>query len=161
MEDVVGLLGRVEEKGNEWLVNEVCPGNLSKEKIPQISLELVMEKEFELSHSSKNAGVHLCGYKAYYSGDDSEEHEFIDSDEDIPLVVEPEKYNRRKSVVGLLEEWRRKGMNGKKNGMIRAFFPANTSDFFYSSNPTSTRFFQLFFEWSFGVPRLRLGSLLR
>ena len=56
-------------------------------------------------------------------------------------VVEPEKYNQRKSVVGLLEEWRRKGMNGKKNGMIRAFFPANTSDFFYSSNPTSTASF--------------------
>ena len=47
----------------------------------------------------------------------------------------------RKSVVGLLGEWRRKGMNGKKNGMIRAFFPANTSDFFYSSNPTSTASF--------------------
>jgi len=45
-------------------------GTLSREKIPQISLELVLEKEFELSHSSKNATVHFCGYKAYYSGDE-------------------------------------------------------------------------------------------
>ncbi|XP_047168032.1 histone deacetylase HDT1-like [Vigna umbellata] len=61
-------------------------GTLSREKIPQISLELVLEKEFELSHSSKSASVHFCGYKAYYSGDDSEDDEFTDSDEDIPLL---------------------------------------------------------------------------
>lgn len=44
-------------------------GTLSREKIPQISLELVLEKEFELSHNSKNASVHFCGYKAYYDAD--------------------------------------------------------------------------------------------
>lgn len=60
-------------------------GTLSRDKIPQISLELVLEKEFELSHNSKHASVHFCGYKAYYSGDDSED-EFTDSDEDLPLV---------------------------------------------------------------------------
>ncbi|MCF6814759.1 hypothetical protein L3H39_11115, partial [Corynebacterium sp. MC-16] len=62
-------------------------GTLSREKIPQISLELVLEKEFELSHSSKSASVHFCGYKAFYdAGDDSEEDEFTDSEEDVPLL---------------------------------------------------------------------------
>ncbi|KAK7402077.1 hypothetical protein VNO78_14055 [Psophocarpus tetragonolobus] len=45
-------------------------GTLSREKIPQISLELVLEKEFEVSHNSKNASVYFCGYKAYYAGDE-------------------------------------------------------------------------------------------
>lgn len=45
-------------------------GTLSREKIPQISLELVLEKEFELSHNSKNASVHFCGYKAFYDAGD-------------------------------------------------------------------------------------------
>ena len=95
------------EKPNELVVvylkvgeQKFVLGTLSKEKITQISLELVMEKEFELSHSSKNVSVHLCGYKAYYSVDDSEEHEFTDSDEDIPLVNtkngKPEKKKLRK-----------------------------------------------------------------
>nr|ACU22923.1 unknown [Glycine max] len=62
-------------------------GTLSREKIPQIPLELVLEKEFELSHNSKNASVHFCGYKAFYdTGDDSEEDEFTDSEEDVPLL---------------------------------------------------------------------------
>ncbi|KAG4972214.1 hypothetical protein JHK84_038293 [Glycine max] len=64
-------------------------GTLSREKIPQISLELVLEKEFELSHSSKSASVHFCGYKAYYDADNSDEDEFTDSDEDdedVPLI---------------------------------------------------------------------------
>lgn len=45
-------------------------GTLSREKIPQVSLELVLEKEFELSHNSKSASVYFCGYKAYYPGDE-------------------------------------------------------------------------------------------
>jgi nucleophosmin 1 len=45
-------------------------GTLLKDKIPQISLELVLDKEFELSHNSKTASVHFCGYKALYPGDD-------------------------------------------------------------------------------------------
>lgn len=39
-------------------------GTLSAEKCAQISFDLVFEKEFELSHSSKNASVYFCGYKA-------------------------------------------------------------------------------------------------
>lgn len=63
-------------------------GTLTKDKIPQISLDIVLEKEFELSHNSKAASVHFCGYKAYYEdNDDSEEEGETDSeDEDIPLI---------------------------------------------------------------------------
>lgn len=45
-------------------------GTLTKDKIPQISLDIVLEKEFELSHNSKAASVHFCGYKAYYEDND-------------------------------------------------------------------------------------------
>lgn len=38
-------------------------GTLSAEKFPQISYDLVFEKEFELSHSSKNTSLYFCGYK--------------------------------------------------------------------------------------------------
>ncbi|KEH38944.1 histone deacetylase 2a, putative [Medicago truncatula] len=64
-------------------------GTLTKDKIPQISLDIVLEKEFELSHNSKAASVHFCGYKAYYEdNDDSEEEGETDSeDEDIPLIT--------------------------------------------------------------------------
>lgn len=39
-------------------------GTLSKDNLPQISFDLVLEKEFELSHNSKNGSVFFCGYKA-------------------------------------------------------------------------------------------------
>lgn len=45
-------------------------GTLNREKIPQVSLELVLDREFELSHNSKTASVHFCGYKAYYPADE-------------------------------------------------------------------------------------------
>ncbi|XP_004487531.1 histone deacetylase HDT1 [Cicer arietinum] len=63
-------------------------GTLIKDKIPQTSLELVLDKDFELSHNSKSASVHFCGYKAYYPGEDSDEDDFTDSEDDIPLANE-------------------------------------------------------------------------
>lgn len=39
-------------------------GTLSKDTFPQISFDLVLEKEFELSTNSKNASIYFCGYKA-------------------------------------------------------------------------------------------------
>lgn len=42
-------------------------GTLTKDKIPQLSLDLVLEKKFELSHTSKSASVFFCGYKAFYN----------------------------------------------------------------------------------------------
>lgn len=39
-------------------------GTLSMEKHPQISCDLIFDKDFELSHSSKTASVFFCGYKS-------------------------------------------------------------------------------------------------
>lgn len=39
-------------------------GILSSEKFPQISFNLVFEKEFELSHNWKNGSVVFTGYRA-------------------------------------------------------------------------------------------------
>ncbi|KAL8140378.1 hypothetical protein V2J09_006399 [Rumex salicifolius] len=49
-------------------------GVLTADTIPQISMDLVFEKEFELSHNWKNGVVHLTGYK-----------KFSDDEELIPL----------------------------------------------------------------------------
>ncbi|KAJ4891100.1 Histone deacetylase HDT1 [Raphanus sativus] len=38
-------------------------GTLSRENIPQISLDLVFDREFELSHSLEIGSVHYIGYK--------------------------------------------------------------------------------------------------
>lgn len=44
-------------------------GTLSSEKCAQIQYDLVFEKEFELSHTSKNASVYFCGYKTIVADD--------------------------------------------------------------------------------------------
>ncbi|WJX18428.1 hypothetical protein P8452_08224 [Trifolium repens] len=74
------------DKGNDSVVlfvkvgeQKLVLGTLLKDKIPQISLELVLDKEFELSHNSKTASVHLSC---------TSEDDYIDSDEEeIPLAV--------------------------------------------------------------------------
>lgn len=38
-------------------------GTLSSDKFPHLFLDLVFEKEFELSHNLKNGSVHFCGYQ--------------------------------------------------------------------------------------------------
>ncbi|KFK33147.1 hypothetical protein AALP_AA6G337000 [Arabis alpina] len=64
-------------------------GTLSQQTFPQINIDLVFDKEFELSHSLEKASVHFVGYKSpnideeegdYCSGSESEE-------EDVPEVV--------------------------------------------------------------------------
>ncbi|XP_057727522.1 histone deacetylase HDT1-like [Arachis stenosperma] len=62
-------------------------GTLNKEKFPQIALDLVVEKEFELSHTSKNASVHFCGYKTPVADDEEDDFSDDSSDEDHPLPV--------------------------------------------------------------------------
>jgi hypothetical protein len=42
---------------------KVAIGTLSTDKYPQIQFDLVFEKEFELSHTSKAASVFFSGYK--------------------------------------------------------------------------------------------------
>ncbi|CAH2057499.1 unnamed protein product, partial [Thlaspi arvense] len=63
-------LGEVKkEKGNDSVhlhlkINgeKLVVGTLSAEKFPQITFDLVFEKEFELSHEWKNGSVYFCGY---------------------------------------------------------------------------------------------------
>ncbi|KAG2311153.1 hypothetical protein Bca52824_022710 [Brassica carinata] len=61
-------------------------GTLSHENIPQISLDLIFDQEFELSHSLETGSVHFIGYKSpnideeeYYSSSD------CSSEEDVEL----------------------------------------------------------------------------
>lgn len=77
------------KKGSENVVvsvkagdKKVVIGTLSAEKHPQIMYDLIFEKEFELSHSSKTASVFLCGYRTLMpdpfdsdSGEDEDEEE--------------------------------------------------------------------------------------
>ncbi|XP_010909342.1 histone deacetylase HDT2 isoform X2 [Elaeis guineensis] len=83
------------DKGNENVPifvkfndKKLVLGTLSAEKCAQISYDLVFEKEFELSHSSKNASVFFCGYKTIVADDDEivdfQDSDF-DSEEDVPL----------------------------------------------------------------------------
>ncbi|XP_019448042.1 PREDICTED: histone deacetylase HDT1-like isoform X2 [Lupinus angustifolius] len=62
-------------------------GTLSRDKIPQASLDVVLDTEFELSHSSKSSSVFFTGYKALIPDEDGDEDDF-DSDEDLPLPAE-------------------------------------------------------------------------
>ncbi|KAK7261253.1 hypothetical protein RIF29_27561 [Crotalaria pallida] len=64
-------LGESTKKANEPVVlflkvgeQKLVLGTLSRDKIPQTSLEVVLDKEFELSHNSKSSSVFFCGYKA-------------------------------------------------------------------------------------------------
>ncbi|XP_072980702.1 histone deacetylase HDT2-like isoform X2 [Typha angustifolia] len=82
------------DKGNENVPvfvkfnnQKLVLGTLSMEKCAQIQYDLVFEKEFELSHSSKNTSVHFCGYKTIVA-EDNEPSDFSDTDseeEEIPL----------------------------------------------------------------------------
>jgi hypothetical protein len=64
-------LGESKNKGNESVPlylkfgdQKLVLGTLSQEKFPQLSFDLVFEKEFELSHSWKQGSVFFCGYRA-------------------------------------------------------------------------------------------------
>ena len=39
-------------------------GTLSADKGPQISFDLVLDKDFELSHDWKDGSIYFCGYSA-------------------------------------------------------------------------------------------------
>uniref|UniRef100_K7KFY2 Nucleoplasmin-like domain-containing protein n=1 Tax=Glycine max TaxID=3847 RepID=K7KFY2_SOYBN len=67
--------------GNQKLVL----GTLSSEAFPQISYDLVFEKEFELSHNWKHGSVFFTGFKAQSQSESDNDEDSDDFDEDIPV----------------------------------------------------------------------------
>ncbi|CAL9152867.1 histone deacetylase HDT1-like isoform X1 [Musa acuminata AAA Group] len=64
-------------------------GTLSADKCAQIQYDLVFEKEFEISHNSKNASVYLCGYRTVaLGGDEFPDFDESDSDADEDIQLE-------------------------------------------------------------------------
>lgn len=70
------------DKGNDSVVltlkigdQKLVLGMLSMDKIPQLSFDLVFEKEFELSHNWKNGSVYFCGYQTLYGDEDENDFE--------------------------------------------------------------------------------------
>ncbi|XP_052107307.1 histone deacetylase HDT1 isoform X1 [Arachis duranensis] len=61
-------------------------GTLTSENFPQISYDLIFEKEFELSHNWKNGSVFFTGYKAEPPLE-SENEEDSEEFEDIPVAA--------------------------------------------------------------------------
>ncbi|KAI3924162.1 hypothetical protein MKX01_029697 [Papaver californicum] len=60
--------------------------HLNADKYPQISHDLVFEKDFELSHSSKNGSIYFTGYMSTFEESDDEGGFPSDSDdEDLPV----------------------------------------------------------------------------
>lgn len=65
-------MGETKNKGTESIILSVkiddkkfVLGNLSLDKIPQLTCDLVFEKDFELSHTWKHGSIYLCGYQTY------------------------------------------------------------------------------------------------
>ncbi|KAG6596537.1 Histone deacetylase HDT3, partial [Cucurbita argyrosperma subsp. sororia] len=84
-------LGESKSKGSEQVFLYVKVGNqklvlgtLSSEKFPQVSFDLVFDKDFELSHNWKNGSVHFTGYLSLLP---EEEESYTDSEEDLPQAV--------------------------------------------------------------------------
>ncbi|XP_059659346.1 histone deacetylase HDT1-like [Cornus florida] len=85
------------DKGNIFVPLRVNVGgqklilaNLSAERFPQITFDLVFDKEFELSHDWKNGSVYFSGYKVDSSSTDSEgfsDSEFSSEEEDEVIKV--------------------------------------------------------------------------
>jgi nucleophosmin 1 len=72
------------KKGNECVPlfvkfdeKKLVLGTLSPENIPQLSFDLVFEKEFELSHNWKKGSVFFCGYQVIPDDDASGESQHI------------------------------------------------------------------------------------
>ncbi|XP_021628709.1 histone deacetylase HDT1 [Manihot esculenta] len=104
------------EKGNESVPlflkiddKKIVLGTLSPEKIPQLSFDLVFEREVELSHNWKSGSVYFCGYQTPlpeeeddFSDEDSEDEEpfpLINADNgSVQLQVENAKPSKGKST---------------------------------------------------------------
>jgi hypothetical protein len=80
-----GALGEVKKDDKATMFVKVddqklAIGTLSNDKFPQIQFDLVFEKEFELSHTSKSASVFFSGYKVFQPAE-GDEMDFDSEDE--------------------------------------------------------------------------------
>ncbi|XP_062171459.1 histone deacetylase HDT1-like [Alnus glutinosa] len=87
-------LGESKNKGNESVPlylkfgdQKLVLGTLSQEKFPQLSFDLVFEKEFELSHSWKQGSVFFCGYRADSPEEEEDDDEFDTDSEDEEEIL--------------------------------------------------------------------------
>ncbi|CAD5163523.1 unnamed protein product [Musa acuminata subsp. malaccensis] len=69
-------LGEIKDKGNDRVPifvkfdnRKLVLGTLSAGNCAQIQYDLLFEKEFELSHGSKNTSIYFVGYKTEAQGD--------------------------------------------------------------------------------------------
>ncbi|XP_076944276.1 histone deacetylase HDT1-like [Bidens hawaiensis] len=76
-------------------------GTLNSERLPQQLFDLVIDRDFQLSHSWKNGSVYFYGYKADQPlGDKTDSDESDSDDEDaIPLPVSNEVKKETPAVV--------------------------------------------------------------
>ncbi|XP_062082874.1 histone deacetylase HDT1-like [Humulus lupulus] len=91
------VLGETKSKGGEtvYLYVKIADqkfvlANLSLDKFPQVTFDLVFDQEVEVSHNWKNGSIHLCGYQAptAFDGDDMGEQYLSDSsDEEAEVPV--------------------------------------------------------------------------
>uniref|UniRef100_A0A2P2KNW4 Uncharacterized protein MANES_11G156700 n=2 Tax=Rhizophora mucronata TaxID=61149 RepID=A0A2P2KNW4_RHIMU len=85
-------------------------GTLISDNIPQLSFDLVFEKEFELSHNWKHGSIYFCGYQTPLPDEDDEFSDFDEPEDELPLVmaengkVEPKVENAKpptaKAIAG-------------------------------------------------------------
>jgi hypothetical protein len=61
-------------------------GTLSVDNYPQIQFDLVLEKEFELSHTSKSSSVFFSGYKFFLPADNEDFDSEEESEGSVALV---------------------------------------------------------------------------
>ncbi|KAM0862672.1 hypothetical protein ACQ4PT_045109 [Festuca glaucescens] len=90
-----GALGEVKKDNKATMFVKVDDqklsiGTLSNDKFPQIQFDLVFEKEFELSHTSKSSSVFFSGYKVFQPAD-GDEMDFDDDDESEGIYTVAEK----------------------------------------------------------------------
>ncbi|KAL5743131.1 hypothetical protein ACOSP7_029863 [Xanthoceras sorbifolium] len=99
-------------------------GTLSAEKFPQLGFDLVVEKDFELSHNWKNGSVFFTGYKIHV--DEGYPFysflfyfkilaEYEEAAEEVPLTNNGKDESRAKSVSGKTNATKQKVNNVKPN----------------------------------------------
>ncbi|XP_052187538.1 histone deacetylase HDT1-like [Diospyros lotus] len=105
---------RVNINGEKFVV-----GSLSGENFPQVTFDLVFEKEFELSHDWKNGSVYFCGYTADNPFPEEEDDFDSDSDEEaIPLVTT--ENGKVEPKVEALKPATSKGKNAKPESSTKS-----------------------------------------